>query len=430
MPTATATNNKKTFDRNQLLYVLLCCYVFFVPFEDLLEYLYGIDTIFKPYRLFGLLILAFGFFHKFREKPFFVYKPDKIVTFFLFYGVMYTIVLYLIGKPIAFGSFISSNIQILFLFLIFLTFKRVDLTYRQLETILMWLVAGIIINGLIIVMDFYVLQISTREKGLSNNPNYAAFGLVIATAFLVYRLLKNQFRIFHLKNVFYFACITAAFFSILATGSRSGFLLLMGSLGLHLVILTNNKIKIQLIPLAVIILAIVLQNAKFNELTESSATFSRLEHATEDIRVPLAKAGFIAIKDSKGMGVGVSQMLNRATFIKYMNQVDRNLVFITEERNKGLGLHNLYIEVAVETGFIGLSLWLLYIFIITKNQWKEFRRGGKHQSTHRFLLVAFICLTVYCLGGKGILGALFWFIIALASRTYRDDEPTPELQPA
>ncbi|MCB0704423.1 MAG: O-antigen ligase family protein [Saprospiraceae bacterium] len=422
MPELVSANKRTGVTRNQVLFVLFCAYVFFAPFEDLLEYLYGIKTIFKPYRLFGILILLFGFFYDFKRKPFFVFKPDILVVLFQGYGVFYTFLLFNLGFHISFGSFLNSQIQMTFLTLIFLTFKRLDLTYKQINRILAFMCAGIIINGLIILVDFYILQISSREKGLSDNPNYAAYGMAIATVFLTYLLMKNRFSLLKLKNLFYFGLVGVMFFTILATGSRGGFILFAFCMFLMTIVLSDTQTKVRLIPIFGAVLLVVLFNTNFQALTEETTTFNRLQGATQDIRVPLAKAGFAAFVDTYGMGLGVSQMLDRGTFAYYIGPVDRNLVYAIEVRDKGLSLHNMYIEVAVETGVIGIGLWTYFLFLTAKFQWDKFRLNDKNRPFHRMLFVCIVGLLLFAMTGKGLLGALFWFVITVCSKEYYDEE--------
>ncbi|MBR9921783.1 MAG: hypothetical protein GYB31_13165 [Bacteroidetes bacterium] len=433
MPEAKHIPLIKETGENNWFFLLFCCYVFLAPFEDLLEYLYGIKTVFKPYRLFGIIILLTGFFKDFSKKPFFVFKYDLYITLFLVYGIVYTIFLYSIGNSIGFGNFVSTQLQTVFLFLILLTFKRMDFTYRQMQIILWCMVAGIFINSLIIVLDFYVLHLSSREKGLSDNPNYAAYGMVIAANYLLYHVMKNKFKIFSVKNLIFIAMIIILFFTILATGSRGGFLLFLGSFFLMLFVLSSTKAKRQMLPMVGVLLLLLVNTPQFQTLTSKATTFNRLKGATQDIRIPLAQAGFNAIEDSGGMGVGVAQMLHRPTFAKYIAPVDRNLVYAIEVRDKGLSLHNLYIEVMAETGFIGLGLMLFYFYQIFKFQWQNFRRNLAYQGFHQFALVSFICLLVFGIGGKGLLGALFWFVITYCSKVFLPDyrpfsKPTIEVE--
>ena len=63
---------------NKILLFLVYIYVFLAPFEDILLFLYNIDTVFKPYRIVGLVILIMGFFYRYPKKPLVVFGGEKI----------------------------------------------------------------------------------------------------------------------------------------------------------------------------------------------------------------------------------------------------------------------------------------------------------------------------------------------------------------
>ena len=417
---------------DKLLLLLLYCYVFLAPFEDLLDYLYGIDTIFKPYRVAGLGILILGFFRYWREKPFFVFPPDKILALFLGYGVLYTLILYGLGKQVSIGQFLNTTIQISFLFLIYLTLKRMDIPYRLVPRIAGIMSLGIAINAFIIALDFYILQLSSREKGLSDNSNYAAFGMAVAASYYLWKIIQNRYNLFKLSSWIYSVMIAFLFLAILATGSRTGFLLFgIGALVLMFG-LQSGVARFRMVPYLAVVLAILLSSSAFRQMISTTTTFNRLEHATEDVRVPLAKAGVEALWQSKFMGIGVAQMMDQKNFKKFMAPVDERLVRAIEKRKKGLGLHNMYLELTVESGIIGISLFFFFLYRVLRYQFRMIRtastapadgkNGPSPRAIHKMLFTFFLLALLMGLTGKGILGALFWFMYFLASTYFVDEE--------
>ncbi len=416
--------HEKTFIEKALL-LLLYAYVFLAPFEDLLDYLYGIDTIFKPYRVAGLGILILGFFRQWKEKPFFIFPPDKVLTLFLGYGVLYTLILYGIGKTVSLGQFLNTTIQISFLYLIFLTLKRMDIPYRLVPRIVGIMSLGIAINAAIIALDFYILQLSSREKGLSDNSNYAAYGMAVAASYYLWKIIQNRYSLFKLSTWFYSAMIAFLFLAILATGSRTGFLLFgIGAITLMFG-LQRGGAKLRMVPYLVVVLFVLLSSPAFRQMVNSSTTFNRLEHATEDVRVPLAKAGVEALWHSKFMGIGVAQMMDQRNFKKFMAPVDERLVRAIEKRKKGLGLHNMYLELTVESGLIGISMFFFFLYRVLKYQLRMLRtaptepadgkKGPSPRDIHKMVFSFFVLTLLMGLTGKGILGALYWFMYYLAS---------------
>ncbi len=406
---------------NKILLVLLFAYVFLAPFEDLLNYLYGVDTIFKPYRVAGLAMLLLGFFKNWQSKPLFVFPPDKVLALFLGYGVVYTLVLYGLGRQVNLAQFANSMIQVTFLFLIHLTVKRMDISYGLVPKLAGVMSAGITLNAAIIALNFYVFQLSSREKGLSDNSNYAAFGMAVAASFFLWKIVQNGYRLRSLSTWIYSALVAFLFVSILATGSRTGFLLFIICAFVLLFVLSSPAKRFRLLPYLIVVSGILMSSSSFREMLKSTIIFNRLEHATEDVRVPLAKAGLQALWHSKFMGIGVAQMMDQKNFKKFMAPVDMRLVRAMEKRKKGLGLHNMYLELTVETGLVGISLFFFYLYRVLKYQWRMLR-ASSYRDLHVLIFVFFLSALLMALTGKGLLGALFWFMYTLASTYFQADE--------
>ncbi|MEM1217366.1 MAG: O-antigen ligase family protein [Bacteroidota bacterium] len=412
------------FSVNQILIFLLYGYVFLAPFEDILEFLYGIDTVLKPYRVFGIFMLLLGFFYRFPKKPLVAVQIDWLIVIHMVYAALFTYFLYAIGKNVNLGIFLNTMIQMFFLLLIHLTVKRIDLTYKHLHWIMFFLTLGLIINAGVIITDFYIFKLSTREKGLSDNSNYAALSMVLAALYYLFLLVREKMNLFRLKNLFFLAVVIYFFFGILATGSRTGFILLTFCSFLFLVVFSNLRVRIRLVPLVVIGIVIIFLTPIFSNITENVATFNRLTQATEDVRVPLAKAGFNAIKDTWGMGIGIAQMIDAQNFNKYIGPVDKAFLSLVDNRGKGLGLHNMYIEMVVEVGFIGSFFFFLFLVYIFVFQLRRLNYKPRRQE-HILLLTMFIAGSITGLSGKGLLGAIFWLIYTLCSYPFKE-EPIPE----
>ena len=413
------------FSVNQILIFLLYGYVFLAPFEDILEFLYGIDTVLKPYRVFGILLLLIGFFYRFPKKPLVAVQIDWLIVAHMAYAALYTYFLYAIGKNVNLGIFLNTMIQMFFLMLIHLTVKRIDLTYKHFHWIMFFLTLGLIINAGVIVTDFYIFKLSTREKGLSDNSNYAALSMVLAALYYLFLLVREKMNLFRLRNFFFLAIVIYFFFGILATGSRTGFILLTFCSFLFLVVFSNLQVRIRLVPLAVIGLIIIFLTPVFSNITEDVATFNRLTQATEDVRVPLAKAGFNAIKDTWGMGIGIAQMIDAQNFNKYIGPVDKAFLSVVDNRGKGLGLHNMYIEMVVEVGIIGSFIFFLFLVYIFVFQLRRLNYKPRRLE-HILLLTMFIAGAITGLSGKGLLGAIFWLIYTLCSYPFKEEPALEE----
>ncbi|MCB0619042.1 MAG: O-antigen ligase family protein [Saprospiraceae bacterium] len=409
---------------NKILLYILYVYVFLTPFERILEFLYGIDTYFKPYRIAGILLLLLGFFYNIRRKGFFAFPPDRLLYIMFGYGITYTIVLYLMGKHVNLGGFANSTTQIVFFLLIHVTIKRINLTYRHMYKILNVLAAGVLINTAIVVSDFYLFQLASRVQGMTDNSNYAAVQMCMVALYFIFLILKNKFRLFDLHNLFYLAAAGFLFFGILATGSRTGLGIIVLCTAFLLVVMTDWSTKVRLVPFGLAVIAFVLVNSKLVDLASEASTFNRLQGVETDVRIPLWTAGKNAIIDTWGMGVGMAQIVyNKANFKKYMMPVDPNIANMVDSRGKALGLHSMYMEIMVEMGLIAMAIYLLYLFYLLRYQYRMYRLSGRRQE-HTLLIILLSTVLLMGFTGKGIMSALFWFMYTIAGIYFIEDEPT------
>jgi O-antigen ligase len=404
---------------NTFLIRILYLYVFLTPFERILEILYDIDTYFKPYRIAGLLLLAFGFFFRVRKRGFFVFKPDRILYAMFGFGIIYTLIIWLLGSPVKMGGFINSTLQMVFFLLILVTIKRLDLTYKHFYGLLTIYSIGELINAGIIVSDFYIFNLSSRVQGLTDNSNYAAVQMVTVALYFLYLLQRNKFR-FNLKNLLYSLGIGFMFFAILATGSRTGLVLIVGCSGLYLLLLTDLATKLRLIPFAAVIAAIVIYNSSLTTIASSASTFNRLEGVETDIRIPLWQAGTEAVLDNWFLGIGMAQIVyNKDNFRKYMMIIDPNLAKMVDSRDKALSLHSTYLEVLVEMGLIGLLIYFMYIYYLFKYQIRMLK--GPRRSEHLLIIMLFGTMLLMGFTGQAMYASLYWFMHTLAGIYFKEE---------
>lgn len=409
------------YSRNTVLILLLYLYLFLAPFEDLLEYLYGIETMLKPYRVVGIVILLIGFFANLR-KGFFVFKADKILLLFFGYGVAYTLILLFWGARVNMSQFLNTVIQMTFLILIYLTVKRLDINYRQFHWMMACMTAGLLINGGIIVADFYVFSLSTREKGLTDNANAAAFNMSIAIIYLVYWLRHGNFRLIGLRSILIWGMIIFFILALLATGSRSGLLILIVCSFLYTIVFTSWVSRIKIILTTTVITAFLLLTTDIvKQAGTSVTTFNRLTMVDEDIRVVLWEAGLHAIPGTRFMGMGIAQMHDPKNLKKYLAMVNPSLAAMLDKRDKGLAMHNLYLDLAVEVGLIGLAMFLLFVWYVVKFQF-NLLRTSKYRDVHQLTFVMLLGLLMLGMTAKGLLSSIFWYIVMINSMFFTDPD--------
>ncbi len=405
-------------------------YAFLVSFEHILLDLFSIDTIFKPYRIVGILIIVLASF----TYGSFLYhknKIDKYLSAIVIYGGILTIIFYTIGESINLAGFLNDFLQIIFNLLIFLSIKKLDLTYKQLNNILFFFTLGIIVNAVLMVINYYFTGSTLRESGFMDNPNSAAIAIVISILYIMKSIWKSRFKAFRLVNLIYVGIIAIMILAVFASGSRSGviFLLIGAVLFVTISIKSRNILRFVLFGFLVFLsynLFTTHQAQTTNKILDKvfeSRFFFKLEQEEDDIRIYLWKGGLEAFIDSNFIGLGMGQFRsNIHYFKKYMS--DLLPYYVNKRINKGLtglGLHSLYIELLVEGGVISLALLIIYFYLVFKLCLSRLKLHLNY-NTHVFLFVTFVIVVLSSFVSRGMLSGLFWFAVLICSRTYQDHQ--------
>lgn len=403
---------------NKLLFFFFCLFVFLIPFEHILELWYGIETKLKPYRVAGILLVIFGFFYNIPKKRFIPYSPDMVMLFLIAFGNIYTIYLWAFTGNVVISQFANDSFQIVFLLLIYLSVKKINLSWGQIHTILNIYTLAMVLNALAIIIDYYFLETLARTRGFADNSNTAAFSIGIAIFYLQYRLMVIRWRVLSIK--FWVILLLLLYFlgALFATGSRGGLAItIIGFVSLFFVF-SSNKFKLKVLGFSLIGFLVIfgfsfrsLENNFLAEKISNNAAFNRLGDSKTDIRFQLWEAGILSVLDKKFMGLGIAQFRgNRANFVKYMTPVDRNLPFHV----KGLGIHNLYLETLVDYGIIPFFSLFYFFWLVLKTRIRGIKQN-KNRPFQAFLMTIFISVLLSSIFGKGLLSAIFWFSIFLTT---------------
>ena len=182
---------------NRILFSLLCAYAFLIPFEHILKFFFGIDTILKPYRVVALLLVflaAFTITSK-KIKLNADFKQDLFLYLLFVYAIFITLFRMAFDK-FDLSWFINDTFQFTIYLSIFVVIKFLDINVRQWYILIWSLVLGITVNAISPFNTYYIVGEFFRDPGFMDNPNYMALGLVIAISFLIMQLEvgANLFR--------------------------------------------------------------------------------------------------------------------------------------------------------------------------------------------------------------------------------------------
>jgi O-antigen ligase len=249
--------------------------------------------------------------------------------------------------------------------------------------------------------------------GPVGDPNFYAMVMLVLVPLALERLLDERSRLFRMMALW---ALTVIVLTIVFTYSRGGFVALAAAIfaWFYLYPLRGKYIPI-LILVGIAFLMLIPREyiARISTLTELLSAPS-VGFRTQDIalrgRASETLAGLEMLKQHPFIGVGLGNYI-----VHYLSYV------------KSLGLaptatvraaHSLYIEVAAETGLLGLSVFLVLLGTMAKNiidSWKKLK--GTRDDLAR--MVAAI--------GAGILGYLtasifihsaypryFWLLVGIA----------------
>ena len=261
--------------------------------------------------------------------------------------------------------------------------------------------------------DGYVLQ---RLAGAPNdiiNPNGLAFVILTAVPFLYY-LIGGLRRV--IMKLAVAGLLAAMLYALVLTGSRSG---MVGLLVIVAVIIFRSERRATILTVAAIAAVLLIgvmtpdMRDRYLSLTDgdtrNAATMQgRLQHMLDEVEVA-SRRPFV------GHGLGTSQEA------------------LANEAGRYQPSHNLYLEVMIELGMIGLVIYLLFLASIFGNL-REVRAAivshGKHRDqdgqnwrfyercTGATLVLTLMCL-VFSIASYG-LSEFYWYLIAGLSVALRN----------
>ncbi len=393
---------------------MLCGFALTIPFELALEVFFGIDTQLKLFRIFVLAALTgFGvklLYGGFRNLKFW----DDLPLYAVFtYGLL--ISFYQMFHPGFLQPIFNSDlIQILLNLGIFFVIKNAKLTLEQWNKILWFLTIGVFGNCLFIFYQFTVFRIFGRDGGLMDNPNYVSLSIVVAAAFLFYRISNTKKWLPKLISI---GMLLFILFVFPSTGSRTGLLLLVVML-LLLFIFANIRTKIIAVGVVGLLsLFWIPQNLDKLNVGASFVLTKRISKKVgeEDVRIPIWKGALNAGADAYFIGLGIGQF--KSKFTKIFHDEHHPTILKVVDRGFFLSTHSDYVSLLVVYGIVGLFLYLFYITKIVVYLLKKIK-VSKTKKVLRFYQLNFIllvCIIIFGIGSENFLSPIYWILLAMST---------------
>lgn len=259
-----------------------------------------------------------------------------------------------------------------------------------------------------------------RPTGVFHNPNdYATFlALGIPFALGISRYAKRW-----LPRLIGLGSTLAAFYLIVATGSRANMLAVLLEVGLLVAVLSNlrQKIKVAVIALAGVAMLLLFIPGYIRELVSeasrglsSIATEAKLGAGSAAIRINLARNGLIFLLSTACLGVGAGNAEYwMANFARY-------------DTAGTLNLHNWWLEILINYGVFVFAGYVAVYVSILRRLWHFWHKAakGKERIVAESLLLALIGFFVASISSSSIMAlSPQWmlFAFALAYLNYRNN---------
>jgi O-antigen ligase len=406
-------------DLDEIIKVLFCFYAFSIPFELLFEVLFGIETIFKPFRIIGLIILGvFGV--KTLKNGLEVLPQEKNDALFyglIVYGILISCVKIITG-PFNLSYFYNDLFLVGLNVLIYFVFKNTRLSHQEVLRIVYFFVAGILGNCLYIFYTFFFRGMAMRQSGFSDNPNYTALAIGAVITFL---LLRSNFVKGIWKQLFILFLISFFSYIFLITGSRTGLIILVFAV---LIVFAFSSIyrKVLVLSVAVGIGLFLapqqLSNANIGgPLILVNRINKKLDKDEVDVRFVIWKGVFRMLESEGYEGMGIGQYKDK--FDQYFSTEGHLYILNIVERGYFLSTHNDYLAIVTDYGLPGL---LLYLFFLLFSFVKLLRRvtypseddDAKFLIQYKFILIC--CLIIFGMASENLPNPLFWFLMMVATK--------------
>lgn len=412
---------------NRTIYHLLCAYALLLPFEHILDVFFGIDTIFKPYRIVVLALIGVYTLKEIRNLSITREIREDIFLYLIFaYGLLITFFRmgfsYFETKP-----FYNDLFQMSLYLAAFFIIKNTPLTKEKWLKIFGLFVTGIILNSVYLFNNFYILRNFRRQSGFMDNPNYLSFGLVIAILFILCRL---KFKKSTLIQLFQLAIIGLLGTVFIVSGSRTGLAILV--VIILLVFWTASlREKFKVIGIgAALTLLILPTNLNKIDVDSPLILLRRIERKklADDPRFPLWAGAIRATIESDFLGLGIGQF--KARFPEFYQDEHQKTIYEVVNWGYHLSTHSDYFGFLVNYGVVGLMLYLFYLFQSVKKVGIQYFLAADpiEKNVYLIALLTLFSLILFGFAAENFISPLFWFLLAVSTKTEFVSEQIPSFK--
>lgn len=266
---------------------------------------------------------------------------------------------------------------------------------------------GILVSAIVAVQGIGLeFGFSERAAGLSGGANTAARYFVYGI--LLFNLLRIYFHQQAGKRLLILVGIVVLMLALIATGSRTGLLLL----GVAIFFLSQRFLIGKQRSFALWLILGLGLGWIFVQVSGSNLDPARIFDAvlsgsdTVGARYNFWRAGWAMWQDFPVFGVGVGMF--RYYLLSYWQSSDPIVAFTP---------HNTYIQVLAETGIVGFVLFSSLIILAIRNYWANIQAASKSGMSHIYWtwLIILVVLLVGGMTKTDSIDKFLWFLLGMSA---------------
>lgn len=399
---------------DQVIYVLVCCFAFLIPFEHVLEVFFNITTVFKPYRVVSILVIfMYGVKMLYKGFPQINYRDDFPLYLIFVYGLIISLV-QMIWSNFSMKLFNNDTFQISLYLMTYFIIKNITLDSAKWLRIFWCLTIGILLNSYYLFDAFFFQGDYSRQGGFMDNPNYVSLSIVVVFSFLVYRISVHQEW---LPKFFYGSLGLFLLFVFPVTGSRTGLVILLVILSL-LFIFASFRSKVLVLATATILSFFFFnQNISSFSVGASFVLTDRVikKQGIQDVRIPIWRGAIRGGHEVYFMGLGIGQF--KAKFPKLFQTEYHKTILEFVNRGTYMSTHSDYVTLLVVYGLPALLLYLFFLFQVTRKLlWRiRFSLSKEEVRFYQFNLIILTGLVIFGIGAENFLSPIYWILLVLCT---------------
>lgn len=369
----------------------LCLFAFFLPLEQLLSFVFGIDTELKPYRVFLIL----SFIATLLNKNFKNYKVNSVIKLLLFifiYGLVIGLLRIGIGKGEL--SYLTNGAShfLLGLMIVYLFSNISD--YKLLYKIGKYLVIGVLISSLYGVYNYFSGDYQfVRLRGFFNNPNHLAFAINFITPLLIFKHRNENRKIINITLILFFTII------VILTGSRTGLVIQGFSVVLLFMLLKKNISNFVRVIFTGFLAFYFLLLPIININNNIFSRFDKSSYETASGRLDITDAALKLGTDTYFTGVGIGQY--RYYHLDYISSTAYHTVL-----EHKLSTHSHFLDLLVNFGFISFLFFIIILIIFLRVIYRK-----RANDTYKYALIILFILIISSLSQEMLIFPLFWIVL-------------------